>query len=166
MGKNKKDWIDNYRNKDEIAGHSIKSVITPKDEWCAEAFMETDYYRVDNKLFEEEILKYSTFLFFNKKRANVSSEIKRKKSFDLDMRKFKDFFLGDLFKIEKGREQAGNTEFGKIPLISATRDNNGISGYWDEVNKLFSQNLITVVSNGASTGEAFYQGENFVQQEM
>ena len=39
----KKYWITTYRNKEEIIGHSIKKVVSAEDEWCVEAYMETNY---------------------------------------------------------------------------------------------------------------------------
>jgi len=35
-------WLKNYKNKDEIIGHSVKRVIKANDEWCVEAYMKTD----------------------------------------------------------------------------------------------------------------------------
>lgn len=54
-------WIDNYRNKRGIEEHSVKKHVTADDEWCAEAYMETDYSRLTEKDFEIEIKKYVLF---------------------------------------------------------------------------------------------------------
>jgi type I restriction enzyme M protein len=32
-----------YRNRDEVAGLSVKHTVSWNDEWCAEAYMNTDY---------------------------------------------------------------------------------------------------------------------------
>ncbi|HJD62584.1 MAG TPA: restriction endonuclease subunit S [Rickettsia endosymbiont of Degeeriella rufa] len=63
--------------------------------------------------------------------------------------------------MQKGLDKVEDIGYGIIPMMSATRYNNGISGYVDEVNRLFACNTITVVSNGASTGEVFYQSLNY-----
>lgn len=58
-------WIDNYRNKREIKELSIKKHVTADDEWCAEAYMETDYSKLTEKDFEIEIKKYILFKELN-----------------------------------------------------------------------------------------------------
>lgn len=57
----KNDWIYNYRNKKEIKGQSIKKIVSADDEWCAEAYMETDYSLLKREDFESEIKKYVLF---------------------------------------------------------------------------------------------------------
>src|SRR6185436_16326026 len=39
----KTDFIKTYNNSKEIAGLSVKKNVTEEDEWCAEAYMQTDY---------------------------------------------------------------------------------------------------------------------------
>ena len=48
-------------NKEDIAGLSINRAVTEIDEWCAEAYMETNYSDLTEKDFEEEIKKYVAF---------------------------------------------------------------------------------------------------------
>jgi type I restriction-modification system DNA methylase subunit len=57
----KSEWIYNYRNKKEIKEHSIKKHVNADDEWCAEAYMETDYSILKEEDFETEIKKYIIF---------------------------------------------------------------------------------------------------------
>jgi type I restriction-modification system DNA methylase subunit len=57
----KSDWIYNYRNGKEIKRQSIKKCVTAKDEWCAEAYLETDYSQLKKEDFESEIKKYVLF---------------------------------------------------------------------------------------------------------
>jgi hypothetical protein len=47
-------WLSAYANRDEILGLSVKHKVTAKDEWCAEAYMETDY----SSLTEQDFMKY------------------------------------------------------------------------------------------------------------
>jgi len=58
----KKEWIKNFKNKEEIIGHSIKKSIKAEDEWCVEAFMETDYSILNDKVFRNLVLKYLSFM--------------------------------------------------------------------------------------------------------
>ncbi|MCK4649803.1 N-6 DNA methylase [Candidatus Pacearchaeota archaeon] len=51
-------WIYNYKNKKEIKEHSIKKCVNAENEWCAEAYLETNYEELNKELFELEIKKY------------------------------------------------------------------------------------------------------------
>ena len=54
-------WIDNYENRRVIPGESVSKKVTAKDEWCAEAYMETDYSGLSKIDFERELKKYVVF---------------------------------------------------------------------------------------------------------
>jgi len=54
-------WIDSFRNREVHAGESVLKAVTPKDEWCAEAYMETDYSTLAQSDFERELKKYVVF---------------------------------------------------------------------------------------------------------
>lgn len=62
----KKYWLDNYRNKEEIIGHSIKKIVSAEDEWCVEAYMKTDYSRLTEEDFKKTIKEFVAFKFMNK----------------------------------------------------------------------------------------------------
>lgn len=53
--------ISAYRNNDEIVGLSVKREVSFNDEWCAEAYMETDYSQLTETDFVEVMKKYSVF---------------------------------------------------------------------------------------------------------
>lgn len=46
------EWINMWRNRWVIPGKSVKQKVTAKDEWCAEAYMETDYSTIGEKDFD------------------------------------------------------------------------------------------------------------------
>jgi hypothetical protein len=150
-------WINYYKRGKEGAGFSVTRKVTARDEWCAEVYMETDYWQLSKEVFTNEVLKYVTFLLFTKKKFEITNVACNNIEMNIDTNDWQYFQLNQLFKIEKGREQSGNNEKGDYPLISATRDNNGLNSMILEGTKLFSKNTISVPSNGASTGEAFYQ---------
>ena len=54
----KEEFLENYRDKEQIPGKCIKANVTSKDEWCAEAYMETDYSDLDESDFEKEIKEF------------------------------------------------------------------------------------------------------------
>jgi len=51
-------WLDQYRNGGEVAGQCVKASVTHADEWCAEAYLETDYSTVTQADFEAEVRKF------------------------------------------------------------------------------------------------------------
>lgn len=61
----KSEWVYNYKNKKEMKEHSIKKHVTADDEWCAEAYLETDYSQLKEEDFEIEIKKYVMFMGLN-----------------------------------------------------------------------------------------------------
>lgn len=60
--KTKELWIDLYKNKKEIAGLSVMKKVTWKDEWLAEAYMETDYSLLSEDIFEKTLRNYYSYL--------------------------------------------------------------------------------------------------------
>jgi len=62
----KEKWISYFINRKEEAGFSVNKVVKADDEWCAEAYMQTDYSQISDSDFEDTVLNYVTFLFNNK----------------------------------------------------------------------------------------------------
>ena len=61
----KQEWLQSYINKNEVKGISVKKYVTGYDEWCAEAYMETDYDKLTKEDFEKTIKNYISFKFQN-----------------------------------------------------------------------------------------------------
>lgn len=59
----KAEWLRLYRNKKVIAGKSVMHCVSSKDEWCAEAYMETDYSVLNQKDFERTLKQYIAYKF-------------------------------------------------------------------------------------------------------
>jgi type I restriction enzyme M protein len=57
----KNQWIYNFINKKEITGHSIKRYVTAEDEWCVEAYMETDYSKITKEDFVKTMKEFVLF---------------------------------------------------------------------------------------------------------
>ncbi len=57
----KQQWITAFNNREEIDGLSLIKEVTSKDEWCAEAYMETDYSKLTDKDFINELKRYAAF---------------------------------------------------------------------------------------------------------
>lgn len=62
----KEKWVNYYKRKKEEPGFSVKRFVTADMEWCAEAYLETDYSTISDEDFEDTILNYVTFLVNNK----------------------------------------------------------------------------------------------------
>lgn len=61
----KSKWLSAYVNRENIAGLSVTQSITPEDEWCAEAYMETDYSTLTQEDFEDVVKNYTLFKLMN-----------------------------------------------------------------------------------------------------
>lgn len=57
-------WIEMYRNREVHAGESVMQRVGPDDEWCAEAYMETDYSVLTQTDFEKVVQSYALFKLF------------------------------------------------------------------------------------------------------
>ena len=61
----KSTWIDTYRNREDIAGFCRKQEVTHQDEWCAEAYMQTDYSKISSEDFENTVKSFLVFKLMN-----------------------------------------------------------------------------------------------------
>lgn len=63
----KKSWLSSYRKKKPELGLSVTHSVTAKDEWCAEAYMQTDYSILAKDDFIKTIKDYVVYEFLRKK---------------------------------------------------------------------------------------------------
>lgn len=61
----KADWLTAYFNRDSISGKSVTAIVGAADEWCAEAYMETDYSLITQNDFETVVKNYAVFKLLN-----------------------------------------------------------------------------------------------------
>ena len=57
----KERWLDLYVNREKEIGLSVLKAVTAEDEWCAEAYMETDYSTLTQGNFERAVRNYAMF---------------------------------------------------------------------------------------------------------
>ena len=57
----KSNFLSAYKDVEEIVGLSVKQEVTANDEWCAEAYMQTDYSTITDRDFEQVVKKYAIF---------------------------------------------------------------------------------------------------------
>ena len=58
-------WLHLYRTRTAEVGLSAVQKVSYEDEWCAEAYMETDYNDLSEKDFIQKLVDYSAFLVQN-----------------------------------------------------------------------------------------------------
>ena len=61
----KENWLNKYFNKMSVAGVSVTEKVGYADEWCAEAYMETDYSTLTDDDFIKTIKEYAAFKMLN-----------------------------------------------------------------------------------------------------
>ena len=82
----------------------------------------------------------------------------------LNTREWKTYLFDEVFDVEKGfyNNRPEKDEKEKVPFVSASEYNNGITDYVNKNNtKIFRKNAITVVNDGNSMANAFYQDKDF-----
>lgn len=169
-----------YQNLDEIPGLSVRHEVTANDEWCAEAYMETDYSILSKADFDRKIRFYCAHKIASQLPIpNCDLEPSISDDFDLNTDNWRYFRFDEIFVIKKGfyNKKPEHIEKGDIPFIGATASNNGITSLCDEITieetsktgddnnvpieqKIFKAGSITVSNNG-SIGYAFYQPERY-----
>ena len=60
-----KEWLDLYEHRSTIAGKSVNRHVEANEEWCAEAYMETDYSTLCDDDFIRKMRDYAAFLVQN-----------------------------------------------------------------------------------------------------
>ncbi len=54
-------WVEIYRNREVHAGESVIHAVSAEDEWCAEAYMETDYSKLTESDFKNVVKNYAIY---------------------------------------------------------------------------------------------------------
>lgn len=115
---------------------------------------EPDYSFMEQYMREQEVKKKNTYKSYIAKRAEELKDIKTVEP--LSTKKWKDFFMEDVFNIKSGsRLTKASMNKGKTPFIGATDSNNGITEYISNTNKSLDSNVLGVNYNG-SVVENFY----------
>ena len=157
-------WLAAYRNLDEIPGLSVRKEVTAKDEWCAEAYMTTDYSGLTDEAFIDTMRRFLAF--------RVLSSSPTEKMFFTTDATHAHLPLGDVMKWQwfvVGKEVEVDTtvhsvkqdlEKGTVPFVSRSGLNNGVSDYVSpEEHKCYIAGCITI---GAEGKVAFYQPYDFI----
>lgn len=65
----KEKWVSTFVNREVVPGFSLMQKVTASDEWCAEAYLETDYEHLTEDDFLETV---KNFYLFNMKSAELT----------------------------------------------------------------------------------------------
>lgn len=57
----REEWLQSFHSKAVIPGKSVLRKVSAEDEWCAEAYMETDYSTLTVEDFNRELKKYALY---------------------------------------------------------------------------------------------------------
>lgn len=58
-------WVSAFSNRETVSRFSLMQKVRAEDEWCVEAYMETDYSTLTQDDFEREVKKYVAFRILN-----------------------------------------------------------------------------------------------------
>lgn len=151
-------WVNYFKRSKEEAGFSVKKCIDANSEWCAEAYLETDYSRLTKNDFENNIKNYLSYCLTNPFHNNqiiIDNSPKLNKSIELTTDKWQYFKYDKIFIVKKGKRLTKeDQEDGKIPYVSSSSLNNGVDNYID--NDFTDENCLSFACYG-SMGEVFYQ---------
>lgn len=156
-------WLSTYFNREEIPGFSVKKEVRANDEWCAEAYMKTDYSHLSRSNFEKTIKDYSIFKIKNEISKEVNPNPILTKKLELDIKSWKEFDIESeiLFKV-KGSKSIVKYDvveygMGNYPYVVTSSENNGVEGLYDYYTE--KGNVLTIDS--ATIGSCFYQEYDF-----
>jgi len=154
-------WLGSFHNRTVRPGFSVMMEVSARDEWCAEAFIETDYAKLTELDFAEALKKFAAYRFISEEKIPERNP-KLRKSISLPhMRSWKEFSLSDLFSI-KGTKTTKLEDLigygtGKHPYITTQAVNNGVAGFYD----FFTEEGGVITVDSAVLGFASYQRDNF-----
>ncbi len=163
----KDNWLNNYKNRDEIIGESIKINVNAKDEWLAENYIKINYLETKKSDFQEFIRNYTGNSFLIKKIDFIDKKPAKKKDIFLKDRNYNFFKLIDIYNIKKGERLIKSKRIeGKIPLLTSKSLNNGISGFIDyehfiENKSIYSKKItIDMLANVFYHGYKYFSDDN------
>lgn len=61
----KEEWVETFSNREIKPGFSLMRKVTAKNEWCIEAYLETDYSTLNENDFREYFKHYLTYKILN-----------------------------------------------------------------------------------------------------
>ena len=159
-----KEWFDLYEHRLTVAGKSVNRHVEANEEWCAEAYMETDYSTLCDEEFVDRMREYASFLVGcsdpNRTfRFTNEPMVSKKVPLNIEEWKWKEYCR--LFDVTGSKttpkieiEESG---LGIYPYVTTQAINNGIEGFFNIATE--KGNVLTVDS--AVLGYCAYQAQDF-----
>lgn len=160
-------WLELYKHRSTVSGLCVTRHVSSEDEWCAEAYLQTDMLKLDKSDFIRTMREYAsfkvgassaydTFYASNKPITNESM------SFDITRWKWFDYYgKRGIFDIDGStttpKEDLEEDGVGEYPYVTTQAVNNGIAGYYNIETE--DGNVLTVDS--AVLGYCAYQEKSF-----
>jgi type I restriction-modification system DNA methylase subunit len=141
----KSKWLQHYKDYDVIDGLSAKQNVTDCDEWLAEAYMKTDYSKINDEIFAKKVREYLSYLItYGINNLNNVNE-KTGCNSSLNNKKWIDFNLEKLFVPERGTRLTKEDRIsGNIPLVTAGEGNLGVKSLISNDEQKRYSNRITI----------------------
>jgi len=153
-------WLNVYR-RTKSPGKSVWRKVGVENEWCVEAYLETDYSRLAQDSFEFNIKKYIAYKILNFEDNISSSPFFEDKNFIFSVHVWKQFSINDLFEVAgtktTPKRQLEDIGKGKYPYITTQSTNNGVEGFYN----FYTEEGNVLVIDSAVAGFCSYQGESF-----
>ena len=147
-------WLRSLHARATVAGQSISRHVDATEEWCAEAYLETDYSTLTQTAFETAVRNYTVYRLGNSNKSDSDGRF-------LDVSSWRSFDLSELFDIKKGTRLVKSAmDAGSVPFVSAIDSNNGVRQRVN-VEARHPAGVLTVNYNGNGVAETFYQPEPF-----
>ena len=128
-----KEWLDLYNHRKSKAGISITKHVTSENEWCAEAYMETDYSTLTEKDFILKMRDYAAFLVNSStpfKIFNSTNEPLISQKYNINTENWKWFKVEKLFECSTTKHSVmQDISLGNIPIVTRSANNNGVAMY-------------------------------------
>lgn len=170
-------WLEAYRRRSEKASFSVMKTLRPEDEFCAEAYIETDYSQLSAHYFGRLLKQHVAYRIIEDAdgsfRPNADCALDGEMSLDhellLDLASWESRTYDDVFaSIKLGGFPSKpdlidpQSEEAKTILIGASQNHNGSNNEYVLEAPSYQPGHITV-GNGGNTGcgQAFFQAVPF-----
>ena len=157
-------WLEHFIDRCEEPGLSVVRNLQAKDEWCAEAYMKTDYANINSKIpFENTVHDYVSYLFSNRMIEQTTRQPIANIKEEINTNRWKYFKLIDLFDIN-GSKTTLFRDLNEVkislegyPYVSTQATNNGTKGFVDT----YTEDAGVLTVDSAVLGYCAYQERPF-----
>lgn len=174
----KKQWLAAYLNVDQIPGLSVRKEVTAEEEWCAEAYLETDYSTLSDSDFIRKMRDYAAFLVQNgsddfwksiwngiydrKPQNKAPIHLQDRQWKGITIKSFCDWpykaTAYNAIELQLCPEDSINT----LPYITRTDVNNGCKSFVAKTDDIIDVEKANAITIGDTTATINYQEKDFI----